>query len=143
MHRPKSALLRYIFIGIAVCSAAALLASCKSKNPTKPYGQGGGELNGSLTAGGGQYAHTFTTAGTFNYYCTIHPNCASLAGTIVVLPPGGAIQNRVLAINQSGGSSTVYGSTCSGLSLQRDTVFVGDQVAWTNGSPFAHTVTSR
>lgn len=143
MRRQRPALFRILPRVAALGLAALLLASCKSNNPTKPYGQGGGELGGSLAAGGGQYAHTFMTAGTFNYYCAIHPSCSSLAGTIVVIPQGGAIQNRVLGITQSGGSSSVYGSTCSGLSLQRDTVFVGDQVTWTNSSPFAHTVTSR
>ena len=129
---------------LALCVIAACLLSCSSnsskKNPTKPGP--GGELNGSL-ASGGQYAHTFANAGTFNYKCTIHPTCATLAGTIVVLAPGGAIQNRVLSITQNGGSSGPYGSTCSSLSLQRDSVFVGDQVTWTNNSPLPHTVTSQ
>jgi len=112
--------------------------------PTTSGGGGGaGELNGSLPTTGSQYAHTFASAGVFNYKCTIHPTCASLAGTIVVLAPGGVIQNRVLAITQSGGSSGPYGSTCASLSLQRDSVFVGDQVTWTNNSPLPHTVTSQ
>ena len=130
----------YFGVGvIALCLAAVGLSSCKSS--TKPMGSG--ELNGTLSASGGQYAHTFTTAGSFNYHCTIHPSCAGLAGTIVVVPQGGVIQNRVLAITQSGGSSGIYGSTCSALSIQRDSVFVGDQVTWTNNSPLEHTVTSQ
>jgi hypothetical protein len=130
-----------LYWGVAAILLAAVgLSSCKGS--TKPMG-GSGELNGTLSAGGGQYAHTFTTAGSFNYHCTIHPGCAGLAGTIVVVPQGGVIQNRVLAITQSGGSSGLYGSTCSALSLQRDSVFVGDQVTWTNSSPFEHTVTSQ
>lgn len=129
-----------LYLGvITLCLGAVALSSCKSS--TKPTS--GGELKGSLSANGGQYTHTFTTAGAFNYHCTIHPSCTSLAGTIVVLPQGGAIQNRVLAITQSGGSSGTYGSTCSALSLQRDSVFVGDQVTWTNNSPLPHTVTSQ
>jgi plastocyanin len=111
-------------------------------NPTKP-GTTGGELNGSLPSTGSQYAHTFANAGTFNYKCTIHPTCASLAGTIVVLAPGGVIQNRVLGITQSGGSSGPYGSTCASFSLQLDSVLVGDKVTWTNNSPLPHTVTSQ
>jgi plastocyanin len=91
---------------------------------------------------GNQYMHTFAKAGTFNYKCTIHPSCASLAGTIVVLAPGSPIQNRVLSISQSGGSGGAYG-TCSSLSTQSDSVFVGDQVTWTNNSPLPHTVTSQ
>ncbi len=141
---------------LALLVVAIALTSCKSSNPTNPYGMnttgggggggGGGtalELNGSLAASGGQYTHTFMTAGTFNYHCTIHPSCTSLAGTIVVLPSGGTIRNRILGITQSGGTSGYYGTTCSGLSLQLDSVFVGDMVTWTNNSPFAHTVTSN
>jgi hypothetical protein len=125
---------------------AAWFSSCSKSSstsyPTDP-GAGGGELNGSLPSTGSQYAHTFANAGTFNYFCSIHPTCQSLVGTIVVIAPGGAIQNRVLGIAQSGGSSGTYGSTCASLSLQRDTVFVGDQVTWTNNSPLPHTVTSH
>ena len=135
-------------LAVAVWVSAALLASC-SKNSSSPgYGNTGGgggggalELNGNLPASGGGYSHMFNTAGTFNYHCTIHPSCASLAGTIVVVPVGTAIQNRLLAISQSGGSSGVYG-TCSGLSVLRDTVQVGDTVTWTNNSPNPHTVVS-
>jgi len=126
---------------LALCLVAAWLMSCSKSNPTKP--PAGGELNGSLPSTGSQYAHTFTKAGTFNYKCTIHPTCASLAGTIVVLAPGGVIQNRVLAITQSGGSSGPYGSTCASLSLQLDSVLVNDTITWTNNSPLPHTVTSQ
>lgn len=139
-------ILRVLSGAVALYLVAAWLGSCSKSSPTSPTYPpnpgGGGELNGSL-ASGGQYAHTFANAGTFNYKCTIHPTCASLAGRIVVLAPGGAIQNRVLSITQSGGSSGPYGSTCSGLSLQVDSVLVGDQVTWTNNSPLPHTVTSQ
>ena len=128
---------------LALCLAAAWLLSCSKSSSTTPTNPGGVvELNGSLATTGSQYAHTFANAGTFNYKCTIHPSCTSLAGTVVVLAPGGAIQNRVLSITQSGGSSGAYGS-CASLSLQRDSVFVGDQVTWTNNSPLPHTVTSQ
>jgi hypothetical protein len=133
-------LLRVLQRVLVLCLVAAGLLSCSKNNPTKPVA--GGELNGSLPSTGSQYAHTFTNAGTFNYKCTIHPSCASLAGTIVVLAPGGVIQNRVLGITQSGGSSGPYGSTCASLSLQLDSVFVGDRIIWTNNSPLPHTVTS-
>jgi plastocyanin len=134
----------------AVCLAAAWLASCSKSSPTKPTTTGGGgvggttaELGGNLGPNGGTYAHAFSTAGTFNYHCTIHPGCGGLAGTIVVVPVATTIQNRTLAISQSGGSSGIYGSTCSALSLSRDTVHVGDTVTWTNNSPFSHNVVSQ
>jgi plastocyanin len=136
---------------VVACLLAAWLASCKSGSAptyggTTTGGGGGGgttpELSGNLAAGGGTYAHQFTTAGTFNYHCLVHPGCSSLAGTIFVVPPATAIANRALAISQSGGSSDVYGTTCSGLSVHSDSVHVGDTVTWTNSSPFRHTVTS-
>jgi len=143
-------ILRILLGAFALCLLAAWLLSCSKNNPTSPTNSnnpnnpgGGSELNGSLASTGSQYAHTFANAGTFNYKCTIHPTCSTLAGTIVVVAPGGAIQNRVLSITQSGGSSGPYGSTCSSLSLQRDSVFVGDMVTWTNNSPLPHTVTSQ
>jgi hypothetical protein len=126
---------------LAFFLVAASSLSCSKNNPAKPTA--GGELSGSLPATGSQYAHTFASAGTFNYKCTIHPACASLAGTIVVLAPGSVIQNRALSITQSGGSSGPYGSTCSSLSLQLDSVFVGDKITWTNNSALPHTVTSQ
>src|SRR5947209_10391552 len=95
-------ILRVLPGALALCLVAAWIVSCSKSNPTKSYptnpGGGGGELNGSLASTGSQYAHTFANAGTFNYKCTIHPTCSSLAGAIVVLAPGGAIQNRVLSI---------------------------------------------
>jgi hypothetical protein len=136
--------LRVLLRVLALSLVAALPVSCKSNSTAPTRSGGGGELNGSLATTGSQYAHTFASAGVFNYKCTIHSNCASLAGTIVVLAPGGVIQNRVLAITQSGGGSDPYGgSTCSSLSLQRDSIFVGDQVTWTNNSSLPHTVTSQ
>ena len=136
-------------IAVGICLSAALIASCKSNSTSPSYGNTGGgggggalELNGNLTASGGNYAHQFNTAGTFNYHCTIHPTCTSLAGTIVVVAPGTGILNKALAISQSGGSGGVY-ATCSALSVSRDTVQVGDTVTWTNNSPVQHTVVSN
>lgn len=137
MDKP-SRLLRVLF----AVSVTILLFSCSNSNsPTTPAGSTG-ELNGNLPTNGSHYAHTFTKTGSFSYKCTIHPSCTSLQGTIVVVDSGTVIQNKVLAITQSGGSSGPYGSSCSSLSLQRDTVLVGDQVTWTNTSPLPHTVTS-
>ena len=134
-------ILRVLPIALAICLLAAWLVSCGKKSPTSVVG----ELNGNLPTTGSVYPHTFATAGTFNYKCTLHPNCGSLAGTIVVLALGSPIQNqnRSLDITQSGGVSGPYGSTCASLSLLRDSVFVGDIVTWTNRSSLPHTVTSE
>jgi hypothetical protein len=133
--------LRRLPLVLTLLLLSAFALSCMKQNPMKPGA--GGELSGSLPATGSHYAHMFTTAGTFNYHCTIHPTCLGLAGSIVVIAPGGTILNRVLGITLSGGTSGPYGASCSGLSLAVDSVFVGDTVTWTNNSPFAHTVTSR
>ena len=128
---------------------AAWLVSCKSNNPTSPgYSTGGGggggtpELNGNLPTTGSTYSHTFNTAGSFGYHCSVHPSCTLLTGAIVVVAPGTGLKNRFLAISQDGGSGGVYGS-CSALSVQRDTVYVGDAITWTNNSPIPHTVVSH
>jgi hypothetical protein len=122
----------------------ALFLSCNSSNnPTNPGG-GSGELSGSLPPTG-HYVHVFARKGSFNYYCTIHPSCTTLQGTIVVVDSGTVITNKVLAITQSGGSAAgpYGGGSCSSLSVQRDTILVGEQITWTNNSPLAHTVTSH
>ena len=139
-------------LAVGVWLSAALIASCKNNSTSPTYGNPGGggggggggalELNGNLASGGGSYSHTFGTAGTFNYHCSIHPSCTSLAGKIVVVAPGTAIRNSTLAISQSGGSGGPY-ATCSALSVSSDTVHVGDTVTWTNSSPFPHTVVSQ
>ena len=127
---------------LALGSIAGGLVSCSSKN-NPVIGTFSGELNGSLAATGSQYSHTFANAGTFNYRCTIHPTCSTLQGTVTVVGASVFIQNRVLAISITGGSSGPYGGSCSALSLTADSVHVGDQVVWTNNSPLPHTVTSR
>ncbi len=136
--------LRVLTAALALGLAAVWLLSCSKKNPASPAPPAG-ELNGSLAAGGGAYAHKFTSVGSFNYHCSVHPGCGGLSGTIVVIAASGTISNHVLAIAQSGGSPAgpYGGGTCSSISLQRDTVFVGDTVTWTNNSPLPHTVASQ
>jgi amicyanin len=41
----------------------------------------GSELNSPTFGKGKTYSHTFTTTGTYNYHCTIHPN---MKATIIV-----------------------------------------------------------
>jgi len=43
----------------------------------------GSELNSGNIASGAFFTHTFTQAGTYDYYCTIHPG---MRGTVVVTP---------------------------------------------------------
>jgi hypothetical protein len=136
----------WIVVALAGLTAISIAAGCGGKGSTKPYGGGGGggELSGSLPSNGSVYSHTFTTAGKFDYLCTIHPSCASLHGTVYVVAPSTSIMNPSMALSFSGGSSGGYGGgTCSGLSRNVDSVHVGDQVVWTNNSTLPHTVTSQ
>ncbi len=41
----------------------------------------GNELNSALLSSGNTYEHTFNTAGTYPYHCTVHP---SMTGTVIV-----------------------------------------------------------
>jgi len=145
MRRPFA--LAYAF---AFAALPLLLASCGGG--TKAYTTQppitGGELGSTaLTPGTGNYAHTFNTAGTFRYKCTIHPTCTTLQGKVTVVAAATPIQpaDDVSAITFSGGSAgDPYGAgaTCSALSNTADSVHVGDTVTWTNTSPLPHTVTS-
>lgn len=53
---------------------------------TVTYGSGpGSSFDSGSIAGGGSFAHAFTAAGTYQYYCTIHGTpTAGMRGTIVV-----------------------------------------------------------
>ena len=135
------------FTMFALLLVAFWVVSCSSakKSPTAPAGiTPTGELTGSLATTSSTYAHTFTTAGTVNYLCTIHSTCGGLQGRVVVVAPGTGILNRRLALSIDGGSAggPYGGASCSALSFALDTVQVGDQVVWTNNSTLPHNVTS-
>lgn len=51
------------------------------------YSSGPGTAFAGTLAGGASYAHQFTTAGTYEYYCTIHGTPTSgMHATVVVTP---------------------------------------------------------
>lgn len=132
---------------LAVVVSGVLLVSCKggggyTTTTTRPPANG--ELSGNLATTGSHYAHTFAAVGTYPYYCSLHPSCTGLAGTMVVVAGGTLIQHRLLEIAQTGGGVDAYGyATCASLSVSADTVLVGDEVTWTNNSPVPHNVTSH
>lgn len=117
-----------IVIGVLVAGviAGAFALSCggKSSSPTSPAAL---ELNSGNIANGGFYSHTFNTAGTFNYHCTIHTN---MTGTITVVASGG---NAPAAAGMNGTTSFSNGT---------QTINVGSSITWTNASGITHTVTS-
>jgi plastocyanin len=134
-----------VVCGLAL-AALAVVSCTKKTTPMSPAPINAPlELNGSLSTTSSQYMHTFTTAGAFNYECTVHPSCASLMGTIVVVADSIPIAtaHHDQSITLDGGSSGPYGSTCSALSVQLDSVHVGEQVTWTNNSTLPHTVVSH
>ncbi|HTM57849.1 MAG TPA: plastocyanin/azurin family copper-binding protein [Candidatus Udaeobacter sp.] len=112
-------------LGIA---SAIVVHSCSSKsNPTNPGGGGGGgaELNSGNISNGTTFSHTFNTAGSFPYHCTIH---SGMTGTIVV---------------NSGGSTTdTTFMMQTGVPYPTVTAKVGATIHWSNNSGTTHTVTS-
>src|SRR5262245_7193502 len=67
--------LRTGFAAVGILLGLALLSACsgKSDNSTTGPPPGGGlELNSGNIGSGGTFPHTFMTAGTFGYHCTIH-----------------------------------------------------------------------
>ena len=122
----------------AIPAAAAVLAlalfagsgcSSKSSNPTAPGGGGGGGggenfASGNFTSASVQgFVHTFTTAGSFAYSCTIH----SMPGTVNVAA--------------SGPDSVTVNIVNFAFSPTPVTVKTGGYVHWINTVGTAHNVT--
>jgi plastocyanin len=88
-------------------------------------GSGGPELGSPLLGNGATYQHTFASAGTYPYHCSIH---TFMQGTVIV--SAGAPASASVAIQ----SFTFSPSTVS--------VAPGGTVTWTNNDGASHTVTS-
>jgi len=84
------------------------------------------ELNSSTLGHLAQYPHTFATAGSFAYHCTIHPN---MHGTVVVDASSAVTTAAVNITNNTFSPSTI-------------TVAPNATVTWTNQDNINHTVTS-
>jgi plastocyanin len=72
----------------------------------------GGSFDTGTLQKGQSASHTFTQAGTFSYFCTIHP---FMKGTVVVLASASTTQPS----SGSGGSSKAGASTPSGTTTSR------------------------
>ena len=112
---------------LSMIAMIALVASC-GNDPVSPGGGGGLELNSGnigTTPPNNTYAHTFNTAGTYNYRCTIH---GGMTGQVVV----------------GGGGSPTAGVTITDNAFNPTPVAVatGGTVTWTNNGS-THTVTSN
>ena len=100
-----------------------------SKKATNPGGGGGTkELNSGNLAPAAQYAHTFMTAGTFDYHCAIHG--LGMAGSVTVQAGGAASAAIAIGDNFYNPNTGVI-------------VAPGATVTWTNGGGTTHTVTSN
>ena len=114
------------FVTLSLIAMLALVSAC-SNNPTSPPGGGtpAKELDSGNIANGGQYAHLFAGAGTFNYHCTIH---------------GVGMAGQVIVVNGSPMSASVS-ITNNTYTPSPATVAPGGTVTWTNNGS-THTVTS-
>jgi hypothetical protein len=117
----------------ALGSYLAFVGCSKDDKGTNPP-PGGAELNSGTLTAGQQYVHTFATAGTFPYHCTIHP---AMRDTIIV--SAGGVDSLIVEIQNTGPSGFVlFGGGTTG------TLKPGGYVHWKNlpGQP-AHTVTTE
>ena len=104
---------------------------------------------------GDSYSRTFSSAGTFNYLCTLHPE---MTGTITVTgtnttpaPSGGGVDSSASLGSASGGSAVQSSGTTApagSISMLDNryspasrTVSAGTSVSWVNQGAVPHTVT--
>lgn len=113
---------------LSMVAMIALVASC-SDNPTAPGGGNGGglELNSGNIGNGGTYAHTFASAGTYNYRCTLH---GGMTGSVIVGGAGSPPMTAGVTITDNAFNPTPV------------SVATGGTVTWTNNGS-THTVTSN
>ena len=124
VSRPLLLLGLVVLLGSAIACGGGDGKTTAPPPPTK-------ELNSAVLGHLAQYSHTFTTAGTFAYHCSIH---TSMHGTVVV-DPASAVTS---------GSVDIVSLTFSPASI---TVAPNATVTWTNQdgtaqTPINHTVTS-
>ena len=118
--------------GLVFVTLSASMLACGKDKSTNPGGGGGGgglELNSGNVATGTSFMHTFASAGSFPYHCTIH---GAMTGTVTVA--SGQSMNATV---------TIVNSTSTGFSPQAISVAPGGTVTWNNTSGATHTVTSN
>ena len=116
-------------LSIAIATLVTIYACGSSSKSTAPPGGGGPELSSGSIPASGTFPHTFMTAGTFPYHCTIHSN---MTGNSVIVDAASS--------NMSASVSIVGG--VPGYSPSSVTVRPGSIVTWTNTDDSAHPVTS-
>ena len=110
--------------------ALAMLACSSSTGG----GGGGGtrEFDSGNLNNGDSFTHTFTTTGSFPYYCQYHggPGGSGMSGTVTVSAAGTGYVPKTVAVSITSSS------------LPDLAITAGDSVEWTNNSGIAHTVES-
>lgn len=117
-------------LSIAIASLVTTYSCGSSSKSTAPPGGGGGlELNSGNLAAAATFPHTFMTAGTFPYHCTIH---SFMTGNSVTVDASSSNMTAAVSITGTG----------SGYSPNAVTIKPGGTVTWTNNGGTTHTVTS-
>jgi len=113
---------------LLVLIAAIALSCSKKSSPTQPGGGGGAtEPFDSGVFSSGVFVHTYNTAGTFGYHCTVHG--IAMSGSVTVAT--GMPDSNFVNIGQSGNSYSP-----SSISVKP-----GGYIKWTHVSG-THSVTS-
>ncbi len=107
-----------------------------------------GLWNSGILTSGKSFSFTFTTAGTFSYFCTVHPN---MRGTVTVADALGAVPSVTASLI----TTTTPSATPTPHAVSADisivdfsfdpsskTVQVGQKVKWANNGQAPHTTTS-
>jgi len=116
-----------LLAALALAITAAAVSCTKNDNKTNPVGSGA-ELGLNLPVGV-SVQHTFNTAGTFPYHCSIH----TVMHDTITVATGGADSLLVVAVN----------TTATGFQRQSaGPIRPGGTVRWFNASAAPHTVTS-
>ena len=99
-----------------------------------------GNFDSSLFMSGNSFSHTFNNAGTFDYFCMVHPWMTGQVTVNAPKPPPVPAGTDVIATLGSGVPGCETSNSCyTPYQLEVD---VGDTVTWYNADTAAHTVTS-
>jgi plastocyanin len=128
-NRLHSAWLPALIVLISAGSIA--IAGCSKDSPTTPVvGGSTPELSSGNIPNGGVFQHTFATAGTFPYHCSLH---GAMTGNSVVVSAGSVNDSAFVQI---------VSLTAPGFSPPSVTIKPGGHVRWLNVQGSPHTVTS-
>lgn len=117
---------------LVLASALAGCSSSKSSGGTySPPVTPGKELSSGNVVSGGNFAHTFNTAGTFPYHCGLHPTI--MFGAKVMVSDTAAATSAAV---------TIVSVSTPGFSPATVSVKTGSIVTWHNADGMAHSVES-